>query len=135
MPLKEVLDILDRIQKEEINIAKLAKETGIPPGRIYKWKDRGSKITLEDALELQKWALNGLDNSTQKPNSKQRDLRPGQSNELILEAIREVAAAVKKIQQRIQEVYPEGKDNLLAVSKAIRNKDSAGGKGKAGKQK
>lgn len=69
------------------------------------------------------------------PNSAQPDLQPVLSNELIYGAIREVAEAVKKIERRMQEVYPEGKDNLLAVKKAIRNKDSVGGTGRVGKQK
>lgn len=130
-----MFDILEKIKKEEINIAKLAKDTGIPSGRIYKWKDRGSKITLEDALKLGEWVGSQSDNSTDTLNLEKQDLPEARSNEQIYAAIQEVAEAVRKIERKIQEVYPEERDNLLAVKKAIQNKDSVGGTGKAGKQK
>jgi len=60
---KNINDILENIKDGSLKIAKLSIETGIPASRMYKWKDRGSKITAEDAEKLLDWA-NKLDNST-----------------------------------------------------------------------
>lgn len=129
-----MFDILEKIKKDEINIAQLARDTRIPADRIYKWKDRGSKITLEDALELQKWAANGLDNSTDT-NSKQ----PGPAPELpvtkIFEAIQELALSVYRIENKIEKVFPGETDSLFdVVHKAIQNKDTGTKKGRSDKQ-
>lgn len=134
--MKEVLEILDKIKKEEINIAKLAKDTGIPSGRIYKWKDRGSKITLEDALELQKWANNQSDNSTDIINSTRRDLAPVLPEGQILEAIRELALSVNRIENKIEQVFPGETGSFFdVVRKAIGSKDTDSKKGRSGRQK
>lgn len=131
-----MLEILDKIKKEEINIAKLAKDTGIPSGRIYKWKDRGSKITLEDALELQKWANNQSDNSTDIINSTRRDLAPVLPEGQILEAIRELALSVNRIENKIEQVFPGETGSFFdVVRKAIGSKDTDSKKGRSGRQK
>lgn len=130
-----MLDILERIQSGEMNIAKLAKDTGIPSTRVYKWKDRGSKITLEDAMKIEEWASKQSDNSIEssnlEPKDREQEPPPGQ----MYKAIQELVSSVKKIEKRIQEVFPEGKGNLLDVVKAIQSKGTEAGKGKSGKQK
>lgn len=59
---KSIPDILEALQEKRLPVSKLSKETGIPAARIYKWKDRNSKITAEDAATLENWA-GKLDNS------------------------------------------------------------------------
>lgn len=63
-----VVDILDALKEKTLKVAKLSKETGIPSSRIYKWKDRGSKITAEDAEILKEW-IKKMDNSRNNGNS------------------------------------------------------------------
>lgn len=53
--MKEVLLLIEKIKKGEVNIQNLSKETGISAPKIYKWKDRNSEISLSDALKLQEW--------------------------------------------------------------------------------
>lgn len=132
--MQVVYDILDKIQKGEINIAKLAKESEISSSRIYKWKDRTSKITLDDAVKLAKWAGVDLDKSP-GASSKKLDPPPELSPRQIYEVIQELATSVKKIEKKIQQVFPEERGNLLDVVKAIQNKDSANEKNKSDKQK
>lgn len=69
---KSPADILDALKEKRLRVAKLSTETGIPSSRIYKWKDRGSKITSEDAEILKEWIAK-LDNS--KNNGHQNDLQ------------------------------------------------------------
>lgn len=59
---KNVEEILEAIKSGSINVSKLAENTKIPAGRMYKWKDRGSKISAEDYKILEK-SLSKLDNS------------------------------------------------------------------------
>lgn len=64
--MQKVLDLLESIKAGNANVLNISNETGIPSSRIYKWGSRkNSKISLEDALILEKW-LNKLDNSTHR---------------------------------------------------------------------
>jgi hypothetical protein len=130
-----VFDILEKIKSGELNIKKLAAETGISAGRIYKWKDRDSKITLEDALLLEEWSSKRLDNSI-KTNSEMLDLSHERLPELTYEALTELAASVKRIEQRIDRIFPGETDTLFdVVRQAIGNKDSGRGRDKSGRHK
>lgn len=59
---KEPADILEALKERTLSVAKLSRETGIPDSRMYKWRDRGSKITAEDYKTLEDWIAK-LDNS------------------------------------------------------------------------
>lgn len=49
--------ILEKIKSEEISVAKVSKETGIPDQRIYKWKSGKGKPKSEDVQKLLNWHL------------------------------------------------------------------------------
>jgi len=70
---------LNEIKAGRINVAKLSKETGIPAGRMYKWKDRGSKITSEDAEILKNW-IRQFDNSPKNASVGPQEPQGGQKN-------------------------------------------------------
>lgn len=61
--MEKIEDLLEKIKRGEVNITKLAKETGIPATRMYKWKDRDSDISLSDAKKLALWGKLDLDKS------------------------------------------------------------------------
>jgi transposase-like protein len=65
--VQKVYELLYRIKSGEENIAKIARETGIPEDRMYKWRERGTKsVTLDDAILLQ----NYLEPDQSQANSK-----------------------------------------------------------------
>lgn len=70
---KNPTEILDALKEKRLKVAKLSTETGIPSSRIYKWKDRGSKITSEDADKLKEW-IERLDNSIENGGRPAKDL-------------------------------------------------------------
>lgn len=72
-----ISDLLDAIKEKRLKVSKLSKETGIPDQRIYKWKDRDSKISSEDAEILKTW-IEKLDKSTnvsKEPEPKKESLQ------------------------------------------------------------
>lgn len=138
--MKEVYDILDKIQKKEINIANLSEETGIPAQRIYKWQQRGkSDISLKDAIELQKWVAkmdksknlktnNQIENPGKAAEDGREDLNEtisslARSNEVIARANEKLADANYDLVQMLKrkETIPSANevDTIAVIAKEI----------------
>jgi phage repressor protein C with HTH and peptisase S24 domain len=57
--MPETVNVLEQVKtvmdSKRITVAKLAKDTGIPPSRIYKWIDGTANPKSDDAEKLEKW--------------------------------------------------------------------------------
>jgi phage repressor protein C with HTH and peptisase S24 domain len=57
--MAETVDVLEQVKNvmdaKRITVAKLARDTGIPPSRIYKWIDGTASPKSDDAGKLEKW--------------------------------------------------------------------------------
>lgn len=59
--------ILDIIKERNLNVLEIARNSGIPSSRIYKWLDGKGQPKLEDSEKLLKWAKKNLDNVPRAP--------------------------------------------------------------------
>lgn len=139
-------DILDALKEKTLKVAKLSKETGIPSSRIYKWKDRGSKITAEDSEILKNW-ITKLDNSRDngKDTTGSHDAHAGVKSPMadeLLDIMRERIKELKEDKDWLKKNLEFsltgiaiGNKSILAHVATILEKDNereaAGNKGKA----
>lgn len=56
--------ILNKIKETNLNISKIAKETGIPKERFYKWVKGENMPKAIDADKLRHWASENLEKDT-----------------------------------------------------------------------
>lgn len=61
-PIREIL--FNELEKRRTSIYQFSKETGIPKGRIYKWKDGDGNPKENDIKTINKWLSQGIGLST-----------------------------------------------------------------------
>lgn len=95
-------EILNKIKSGSLSVQNVSKETGIPASRIYKWKERDSDISAEDAEKLDNWGKT-LDTSDIKKDTLDKDVLKmvAQSNLNQSEANKNQSIANRKLAESI----------------------------------
>lgn len=95
-------EILNKIKSGSLSVQNVSKETGIPASRIYKWKERDSDISAEDAEKLDNWGKT-LDTPDIKKDTLDKDVLKmvAQSNLNQSEANKNQSIANRKLAESI----------------------------------
>lgn len=100
--------LLKLVEEKKTTIARFSRDTGIPSGRIYKWKDEGNNPKVEDERKLRAWL--GVENSPFKGHLEPHSAP--QSSELE-QLLREQVVDLKKDKELLRAVVLESLNSIM----------------------
>ena len=97
---RNILEELDKAMKSRrLKVPAVAKKTGIPADRIYKWYQQGTNPKTEDSLSIWKWINGEMDVEEAIVEEPQADYKT-KYIELLERTLQEKEQRIKELEQR-----------------------------------